>query len=49
MLVKYTLKTNKLMKKLMKKEIEFVVTRGEERGRGNSIKVVQRYKLPAIR
>ena len=45
LLVNYTLKTNKLMKK----EIEFVVTRGEGRGRGNSIKVVKRHKLPIIK
>ena len=44
LLFNYTLKTNKLMKK----EIEFVVTRGEGRGRGNSIKVVKRYKLPVM-
>ena len=39
---------NKQTNKLIDKESRFVVTRGKRSGRGNSIKMGERYKLPVV-
>ena len=39
----------KQIDKLMEKEIQFVLTRGREQGKGNWLKVVKGYRLSAMR